>query len=74
MWTCGFLTSSIWTVKSTRRPTGLGNERVLENLKRLASQNQRVVLRTPVIPDYNDSEEAIAAIGAFVRDEMQGRS
>ena len=53
--------------------TGLGNERVLENLKRLASQNQRVVLRTPVIPDYNDSEEAIAAIGAFVRDEMQGR-
>lgn len=56
-----------------RAATGQGNERVLENLKRLARQGKPIVLRTPVIPDYNDDRASIGAIGAFVRDEMGSR-
>ena len=59
--------------KKHEEATGLGNQRVLDNLKRLAGQGKPMVLRTPVIPDYNDSEEAIAAIGAFIQKELGGK-
>jgi len=48
-----------------RQATGAGNERILQNLKRLTEQGKSLVLRTPVIPEFNDSMEDMAAIGAF---------
>ena len=54
-----------------RQATGAGNERVLDNLKKLTAMNKPLVLRTPVIPGYNDSREEVAAMGAFVRDELK---
>jgi pyruvate formate lyase activating enzyme len=50
------------------RWTGLPNELVLDNLKRLANSGVAVIVRRPVIPDYNDSVESIHQLGRFVRD------
>lgn len=51
-----------------RVKTGVGNERILNNLRALSksgvrSRTKRVILRMPIIPDFNDSREnALAAI------------
>ena len=46
--------------------TGVGNERILDNLRRLCGSGVEVVARTPVIPGYNDQRENFAAIAAFL--------
>ncbi len=48
--------------------TGVSNERILANAKRLAASGKPVLFRIPVIPTVNDTEEEIAAIAAFVSD------
>lgn len=37
--------------------TGTGNTLILENLDRLISEGKQIIIRTPVIPGYNDGEE-----------------
>jgi pyruvate formate lyase activating enzyme len=51
------------------RVTGVSNEKILDNFKRLraALPELDVVVRTPVIPGVNDSEGEIQAIATFVR-------
>jgi pyruvate formate lyase activating enzyme len=51
-----------------REGTGVENARILENLRQLceAFPELPVVVRTPVIPGFNDSPAAIQAIAAFV--------
>lgn len=56
-----------------RHYTGAGNERILENLKKLVESGARVVLRTPVIKGINDTDENIAAMGAYIRDHLGNR-
>lgn len=46
--------------------TGVGNERILDNLCRLCESGMEVVVRTPVIPGYNDQRENFAAIAVFL--------
>ena len=50
-----------------RRGTGVGNELILENIRRLRADfpHMDLTLRTPVIPGFNDSEEAVAGMAAF---------
>lgn len=50
-----------------KRLTGVGNRRILENLKRIDArkQTQRLIVRMPVIPGLNDGEENLRALGAF---------
>ena len=47
---------------------GQGNELIHENLRRLCAKEQTVeiVVRTPVIPGYNDQEENFLALAAFL--------
>ncbi len=45
--------------------TGVPNARILENAKRLGTQRQPMIVRTPVIPGVNDNVAAIAAIAGF---------
>ena len=45
-----------------RAHTGASNRRILANLGRLIEHGAEVVVRVPVIPGYNGSPEAIAAI------------
>ena len=52
--------------------SGVGNERILANLRRAAALGKPLVIRTPVVPGYNGDEESIRRIGAFLRDELGG--
>lgn len=49
--------------------TGRSNEVILENFRRLAElhPDKPILVRTPVIPGFNDSEDAVAAIAEFIR-------
>ncbi|GHU01607.1 hypothetical protein FACS1894147_01770 [Spirochaetia bacterium] len=49
-----------------REGTGAGNGQILENLKRLDKAGAKILFRIPVIPGYNDTEEAVLEIGSFV--------
>ncbi len=55
-----------------RKYTGGGNEQILENLKRLASENREMILRIPVIPGVNDGEENIKATADFIEYDLKG--
>lgn len=46
--------------------TGVSNQRILANARRLAASSVALMVRTPVIPTVNDTDEDIAAIAAFV--------
>ena len=45
--------------------TGAGNERILENAKTLAESGVELIIRTPVVPGFNDTAEEIRAISRF---------
>lgn len=47
--------------------TGMDNELILQNLKRLSGAGVPLIIRTPVIPGVNDTKEDIAAIAEIVR-------
>ncbi len=47
-----------------RRLTGVSNEVILENIQRTA-QRCRVIVRIPVVPGFNDSEENIVETARF---------
>jgi pyruvate formate lyase activating enzyme len=47
--------------------TGRPNDRILENASNLANTNIPLIVRTPVVPSVNDTEEEIGEIAAFVR-------
>jgi pyruvate formate lyase activating enzyme len=55
--------------KKHREATGAGNERILANLQQLCERFPRlpVVVRTPVVPGFNDSPQEIRGICGFVR-------
>ena len=48
-----------------RKWTGVGNERILENLKKLLGMKIPVWVRVPVIPGVNDTVEEITALREF---------
>jgi pyruvate formate lyase activating enzyme len=49
-----------------REGTGVGNERILENLRHLAATGVDVIVRVPLVPGFNDAEEDLSAIAALV--------
>jgi len=46
--------------------TGVSNEVILANLKRLDSVRKPVIVRMPIVPGYNDSEENIKSAAEFL--------
>ena len=56
-----------------KKLTGQGNEQILSNIRRAAERGTKLVIRTPVVQGYNGSEEDVRRIGAFLRDELNGR-
>jgi pyruvate formate lyase activating enzyme len=50
--------------------TGVGNERILSNIKRTVELNKPLVIRIPVISGHNNSEENIRATAEFIRDDL----
>lgn len=55
----------LWDDAAHRRWTGASNEPVRGNISRASRSGLPVLLRTPVIPGINDSEEEILAIARF---------
>ena len=53
--------------------TGVSNRQIFANARKLAGTNKPVVFHTPVIPNVNDSPQAITAIAQFVRELIQLR-
>jgi pyruvate formate lyase activating enzyme len=51
-----------------RRFTGLSNQLILDNLRRLADAGKHVIIRRPVIPGCNDDSESIHALARVVKD------
>ena len=56
----------IWDGEKHRKYTGVSNNVILENFRRLAGLGTPVVARTPVIPGVNDSREEIESIRDFL--------
>jgi pyruvate formate lyase activating enzyme len=55
-----------------RAVTGSSNERILQNVRRIAQSGKPIWIRTPIIPGYTDDADNIAAIGRFVSEELPG--
>ncbi|MBW4081557.1 glycyl-radical enzyme activating protein [Paenibacillus sp. S150] len=55
-----------WDTQEHRKWTNLGNERVLDNIRRLTGAEIPYIVRTPVIPGVNDSAECISSICRFL--------
>ena len=47
--------------------TSHGNERILENARKIAESGVELIIRTPVIPGFNDTPEEIKAISGFAK-------
>lgn len=56
-----------------KKYTGVGNERILENLKKLTTEDREFILRIPVIPNVNDDMENISATADFILNELGGK-
>ena len=50
-----------------KEATGVSNEVILRNTRKLAEAGIPLLIRTPVIPSFNDTPEAIGAIAEFIR-------
>lgn len=53
--------------------TGVGNDRILENLKKLTEVDREFILRIPIIPNVNDDMENAKASADFILNELHGR-
>lgn len=53
-----------------RRGTGQDNGIIKENARLLASLGKQIVVRMPLIPNYNDKAEDVAALRSFVCQEL----
>ena len=56
----------IWDSTKHTEWTGSGNEQIKENIQKLSMTGIPVIVRTPVIPGVNDTEEEITPIADFV--------
>lgn len=50
--------------------TGVSNQLILENAKKMAALGNHITFRIPLIPNYNDSIENISKTGEFVKQLM----
>jgi len=48
-----------------KRFTGVGNNLILENIRRIAQAGKKIVIRIPIIPGFNDEMANIEATGKF---------
>ena len=65
----------LWDVKETDEQkhieyTGVSNMKILSNLRLLNEKGAKIILRCPVIPTYNDSEEHLQTIGKLAQELM----
>ncbi|GHT14911.1 hypothetical protein AGMMS4956_13740 [Bacteroidia bacterium] len=59
LWMCDLKTVD---AEMHKKYTGASNEHILANLNYLAEKEVPIIVRTPVVPEFNDTQEAITAI------------
>lgn len=52
--------------KKHKETTGVSNKLILDNLKKLSKNGGNIVVRIPVIPEINDTDEEITKIAEFI--------
>jgi len=60
----------IWDGQRHRAATGMDNERILENARRIAATKMPLWIRTPIIPGFTAGAANIAALGEFIAAEL----
>lgn len=50
-----------------KKGTGQGNERILSNIREMALSGKDVTIRVPLIPAFNDTDENIEQLAAFMK-------
>ena len=55
------------------RYTGVSNEGILQNLRRIVASGADVVIRIPVVPGHNGTEQNLRATARFIADDLGGR-
>jgi len=60
----------IMDAKRHAAATGVSNQIILENARRLAARGVPMWIRTPVIPGYSDDQENIVAIARFISEAL----
>ncbi len=53
-----------------RAATGVANDAIVANARRLAAEGKRMWIRTPIIPGYTSDAENIEAIARFIGSEL----
>lgn len=53
--------------------SAVGNELILENIKRVVQSNSPLIIRIPVIPGHNNSEDNIRATAEFISKQLNNR-
>ena len=53
--------------------TGVGNELILQNIKKTVEMNKPLVIRIPVVPEHNNCEENIRTTAEFIVNELHNR-
>ncbi|MGL5868708.1 MAG: glycyl-radical enzyme activating protein, partial [Clostridium chrysemydis] len=56
-----------------KKYTGVGNDLILENLKKLSKKNVDIILRIPVIPGINDSMDNIKITADYILNDMNNK-
>ncbi len=53
--------------KKHKEYTGVENHLILENARKIAESDTQLIIRTPVVPGFNDTREEIKAIASFAK-------
>lgn len=56
-----------------KKRTGIGNERILKNIEKLSKSDKEIILRIPVIPNFNDDLENINATAEFILNKLNNK-
>lgn len=56
----------LWDSQAHQRWTGVPNEQIIDNLRRLDALEKPLIVRTPLVPGATDSDDNIDAIARFV--------
>lgn len=66
-----FLDMKCMDSKRHKEGTGVPNEPILENAKRITAMGKKVHFRMPLIPGFNDDDESVLALREFVVNELK---
>jgi pyruvate formate lyase activating enzyme len=56
-----------------KRYTGVPNTQILSNLKKVVDSGTPVVIRIPVVPEHNGTEDNMRATAQFITNDLNGR-